>query len=155
MINLLVDVHLCPVVPTAPNTNAGITILRSASGVRITALLPPNSSNDFPNLSPTTCPTDFPILVEPVAETNGILLSEAINLPKSASPMIKEQIPPCRLLLSNTSAIIFWHAIAHKGAFSDGFQIHTSPQIQANAVFQAQTATGKLNAEIIPTIPSG
>jgi hypothetical protein len=35
--------------------------------------------------------------------------------------------------------------------FSDGFQTHTSPAIQAKAVFQAQTATGKLNAEIIPT----
>jgi hypothetical protein len=36
---------------------------------------------------------------------------------------------------------------------SDGFQTHTSPAIQAKAVFQAQTATGKLNAEIIPTTP--
>ena len=42
-----------------------------------------------------------------------------------------------------------------RGVFSDGFQIQTSPQIHANAVFQAQTATGKLNAEIIPTIPIG
>ena len=33
--------------------------------------------------------------------------------------------------------------------------MQTSPQIQAKAVFQAQTATGKLNAEIIPIIPSG
>jgi hypothetical protein len=31
----------------------------------------------------------------------------------------------------------------------------TSPQIQANAVFQAQTATGKLKAEMIPTTPIG
>ena len=43
----------------------------------------------------------------------------------------------------------------HKGAFSEAFQIQTSPLIQAKAVFQLQTATGKLNAEIIPTIPSG
>ena len=45
--------------------------------------------------------------------------------------------------------------MAHKGAFSEGFQMQTSPQTQANAVFHAQTATGKLNAEIIPTIPRG
>jgi hypothetical protein len=43
----------------------------------------------------------------------------------------------------------------HKGVFSDGFQTQTSPQIQAKAVFQDQTATGKLKAEIIPTIPNG
>jgi hypothetical protein len=43
----------------------------------------------------------------------------------------------------------------HKRYFSDGFQTQTSPAIQAKAVFQAQTATGKLNAEIIPTTPKG
>ena len=31
--------------------------------------------------------------------------------------------------------------------------MQTSPQIHAKAVFQAQTATGKLNADIIPTTP--
>ena len=41
------------------------------------------------------------------------------------------------------------------GVFSLGFQTHTSPQIQAREVFHAQTATGKLKAEIIPTIPKG
>ncbi len=65
--------HLCPVVPTAPNTMAGITILRSALGDKIIALLPPNSNNDFPNLAPTAFPTAFPILVEPVADTKGTL----------------------------------------------------------------------------------
>ena len=34
-------------------------------------------------------------------------------------------------------------------------EIQTFPQTQAKAAFQAQTATGKLKAEIIPTIPSG
>ena len=36
-----------------------------------------------------------------------------------------------------------------------GFQITKSPQIRARAMFQPATATGKLNAEITPTIPSG
>ena len=43
----------------------------------------------------------------------------------------------------------------HSGVFSLGFHMHTSPQIQAREVFHAQTATGKLKAEIIPTIPNG
>jgi hypothetical protein len=32
---------------------------------------------------------------------------------------------------------------------------HKHHQIHAKAVFQAQTATGKLNAEMIPTTPIG
>ena len=94
-------------VPTAPKTNAGITIFKSALGVSITALLPPSSKSDFPNLPPTTSPTDFPILVDPVAEINGILLSEDINFPISAPPITIVEIPPWSLLFSKTSAIIF------------------------------------------------
>ena len=37
-----------------------------------------------------------------------------------------------------------------RGVFSEGFQTQTFPQTQANAAFQAQTATGKLKAEIVP-----
>ena len=59
--------------PTAPKTIAGITILRSALGDKIMALLPPNSNSDFPYLAPTAFPTDLPILVDPVADTRGTL----------------------------------------------------------------------------------
>ena len=53
----------------------------SASGVTIIALFPPSSSNDFPNLFPTSAATIFPILVDPVAEINGTLVSLVINSP--------------------------------------------------------------------------
>src|SRR6185503_17085318 len=43
----------------------------------------------------------------------------------------------------------------HKGVFSEGFQTHTSPQTHDSILFQLHTATGKLNADMIPTIPSG
>jgi hypothetical protein len=43
----------------------------------------------------------------------------------------------------------------HKGVFSEGFQMQVSPHTQAIIAFQAQTATGKLKAEMIPTTPSG
>ena len=45
--------------------------------------------------------------------------------------------------------------MAQSGVFSLGFQTHTSPQTQAKHAFQLHTATGKLNADIIPTIPNG
>ena len=46
-------------------------------------------------------------------------------------------------------------ALPHKGVFSLGFQTVTLPQTQASAAFQLHTATGKLKADIIPTIPNG
>ena len=63
--------------------------------------------------------------------------------------------PAGRLFASATSFQMFWQAKEQSGAFSEGFHTHTSPEIQANAVFQHQTATGKLNALMMPTTPSG
>ena len=81
MINRLVEVHLCPAVPTAPNTAPITVILIFASGVTIIALFPPNSSNDLPRRSPTVFATILPILVEPVAETRGIRVFFVISSP--------------------------------------------------------------------------
>ena len=41
------------------------------------------------------------------------------------------------------------------GVSSEGFHTTVSPQTRASALFQAHTATGKLNAEITPTTPRG
>ncbi len=41
------------------------------------------------------------------------------------------------------------------GVSSEGFHTTGSPQTRATAVFQDQTAAGKLNAETTPTTPSG
>ena len=46
-------------------------------------------------------------------------------------------------------------ASAVSGVFSEGFQTTGSPQTNASAAFQDQTATGKLKAEITPQTPSG
>ena len=67
IINLLVDVHLWPAVPIAPNTEAVTAILRSALFDIIIALFPPSYNKTLPNLLPTVSATIFPILVEPVA----------------------------------------------------------------------------------------
>ena len=50
---------------------------------------------------------------------------------------------------------IFIEAMAVSGVLLDGFQMHTSPQIAARNEFHAHTATGKLNALMMPTRPSG
>ena len=50
---------------------------------------------------------------------------------------------------------IFIEAIADSGVFGDGFQSVMSPQMAAMKLFQAHTATGKLKAEITPTMPIG
>ena len=100
------DVHLCPAVPTAPNTAPGTTILRSADGVMIIALFPPSSKRDVPNLAPTAALTDLPIRVEPVAETKGTLVSFDINFPISAPPITKPETPSGTSFASNTSFVI-------------------------------------------------
>ena len=46
-------------------------------------------------------------------------------------------------------------ASAVNGVFGEGFQTEALPQMAARQAFHAQTATGKLNAEMIPTTPSG
>ena len=75
------EVQRCPAVPTAPNTAPGTTTFKSAVGVIIIALFPPNSNNYFPKRLATVAPTILPILEEPVAETNGILVSVVIISP--------------------------------------------------------------------------
>ena len=55
----------------------------------------------------------------------------------------------------SASLQIFMLAIAVSGVLLDGFQMQMSPQIAARNEFHAHTATGKLNALMIPTMPIG
>src|SRR3569833_1968864 len=155
MISLRELVQRCPAVPTAPKTAPINTVSRSAYWLTIMALFPPSSNKLLPNRAPTAAPTALPIRVEPVADTNGTRLSFDINSPITRSPIIRHETPSGTSFLSKTSCMMCWQAIAVNGVFSDGFQTHTSPQTQAKAALQLQTATGKLKAEMMPTIPSG
>ena len=56
---------------------------------------------------------------------------------------------------ASASLTILCTATPHNGVFGDGFQILMLPQTAAMQAFQANTATGKLNAVIVPTTPSG
>src|SRR5207247_10143960 len=96
------------------------------------------------------------MLVEPVADTNGIRGSSVNFWPTVLrSPMSKLKIAGSASVSRQTRSAIFVTAIAVSGVFSDGFQMVASPQTAARAAFQDQTATGKLNAVITATSPNG
>jgi hypothetical protein len=93
---------------------------------------------------------------EPVADTSGKTLLSAIAWPTSAPPTSSPKRPAGqRGNSAATRAASAWHARAQSGVFSDGFHTTGSPHTTAIAAFQAQTATGKLNALMTPTGPSG
>src|SRR6202035_3038337 len=56
---------------------------------------------------------------------------------------------------SSTRLQMCWTARAHSAVLGEGFHTVALPLIAAKNAFQHQTATGKLNAEITPTTPSG
>ncbi len=125
-------------------------------GATTIPLLPPSSSRVRPNRAATRGATVRPIRVEPVADSKATRGSST-----SASPVSR---PPCTTWLSPAGAPSNRPAArsnractraAVSGVFSDGFHTTGSPQTKARQAFQAHTATGKLNAEITPTTPSG
>jgi len=59
------------------------------------------------------------------------------------------------LFFYKTLAITFAVAIVVKEDCGEPFQVTTFPQIKAIAAFHPNTAFGKLNAVITPTIPNG
>ena len=56
---------------------------------------------------------------------------------------------------SAARSVSAWQASAVSGVSSEGFHTRVSPQTSAIAAFHDHTATGKLNAVITPTTPSG
>src|SRR5947199_7811661 len=96
------------------------------------------------------------MLTEPVAEINGIRASSASFWPTVLrSPINNVKIAGSAPVSRQTRSAILVTAIAVSGVFSEGFQIVASPHTAARAAFQDQTATGKLNAVITATTPSG
>ena len=95
--------------------------------------------------------------VEPVAETIGTSLEATSASPIAAPPITICASPagasaPNRF---NARSRTIDAASALSGVFSDGFQMTGSPQTSASAAFHAQTATGKLKAEMTAHGPSG
>src|SRR5665811_1146110 len=149
------EVQRCPAVPTAEKTMPRTARSRSALGATIAALLPPSSSRLRPSRAATRGATSLPMRVDPVAETSAIRGSSTNTWPVSRSPRMSCAMSsgaPARRAASRASAL---HAIPVSSVFSEGFHTTASPQTKASAVFQDHTATGKLNAEMTPTTPSG
>ena len=150
------EVHRCPAVPAAENAAARTTSAKSADGQTMAALLPPSSSRERLNCAAQAIFTARPMVVDPVALTS-LTAGWATNAsPTERSPVNNSARPsvssPCSRAVCNSRPL---SASAHKGAFSDGFQTRVLPHTSASAAFQAKTAIGKLNAEIMPTTPSG
>src|SRR5678815_2533753 len=146
-------VHRWPAVPTAPKRMARFARLRSAEGVTMIPLFPPSSRIVRPKRSATTVPTRFPIRDEPVADTSGILGSFAINSPiTEPGPIASEKTAGSTPNSRHTVSAIRMQAIAVRGTLSEGFHKVVSPHTAARALFHAQTAIGKLNAEMLSLI---
>ena len=75
-----------------------------------------------------------------------------MSLPR---PMARLQMAGSNPKSRSTFSAIFVQAMAVRGALEDGFHRMGSPQTRAMAVFQLQTATGKLKAVMTPTTPRG
>lgn len=150
-----VEVQRCPAVPTAPNRTARRARSRSASSSTITALFPPSSRIERAVRFASAVATRSPRAQDPVAWISG-----TSGLATSASPTSRPE-PTTRLNTPSpsvprvTSSTIFWTAIEMSGVRLDGFQTTVSPQTRESAHPQPGTATGKLNAEMMPTTPSG
>ncbi|MNP11357.1 hypothetical protein D3C76_1035400 [compost metagenome] len=142
--------------PTALNRIARTAMSRSALGPRIIALLPPSSRMLRAKRAAIFGATSRPMRVLPVALTSATRGSSTRASPASRPPIITWlRCGGASLKFFSTRSNSAWQASAVSGVFSDGFQITGLPQTSASVAFQAQTATGKLNALITPTTPSG
>ena len=119
------------------------------------ALLPEHSSRQRPNRSATTCAICLPTADDPVNDTRETRGSAASR----AAASRPESISSVKIGGKLSSAMIrlhsCWTAIAASGVFGEGFQTVALPHTAESSAFHAQTATGKLNAVITPTTPSG
>ena len=103
----------------------------------------------------TRSPTLRPTAVEPVNETRATRRSSMKRVASSVPESMKIWKTGGRPAAFSTRLQRCWTARAVSGVFGDGFHTETLPQMAARHAFQAHTATGKLNAEMIPTTPSG
>uniref|UniRef100_A0A2M4B1T4 Putative secreted protein n=1 Tax=Anopheles triannulatus TaxID=58253 RepID=A0A2M4B1T4_9DIPT len=137
-----------------PKNAASRAISAGASSLMMSALLPPSSSSTRPNRRCTSTPTSRPTAVLPVNESNRTRSSAARRRPTSVPPW-QSVTTGGSLFRRSTSATIRVVATLTSGVLGAPFHRTASPTVSAIAAFQPNTAHGKLNAEMIPTSPSG
>ncbi len=148
-------VQRCPAVPAAAKTIPRTARSRSALGATMAALLPPSSRRVLPKRAATRGPISAPMRSDPVALTSATRGSSSSGAALSRSVMTTWCTAAGNPASAMARSRIAEHASDVSGVSSDGFQMTVSPQTRATAVFQAQTAAGKLNAEMTATTPRG
>lgn len=129
-------VQRCPAVPTEANRTDRTANCKSASSMTMIALFPPSSSKLRPKRSWTCKATCLPTVVEPVKERRSISRDEAMAVPISAPPLIREQIEVGREFCFKTRSSSFVMATAVSVVVDAGFQSIAFPQIKPTALFQ-------------------
>ena len=106
---------------------------------------------------PPACATRAPHRRQPVAEISGRRASCEHPLAdvRAAADDQVEDAAAARGRPSPALTIVLHGDGGQRRRLGDGFQTIVSPQTAASAAFHAQTATGKLNAVMMPTGPSG
>ena len=89
-----------------------------------TALLPPSSRIDFPNLLRTSAATLLPTAVDPVNDTNGMRGSYTIALPMSGPSPVTTVRTLLKPFFASTSVTILPRATVTSEAVSAPFQIN-------------------------------
>lgn len=150
------DEHFYPVVPIAEKTTPLRANSMSASSITIIALLPPSSKIVQPNHLWTISDTCHPTTVEPVKETNEILLSSSICYPTSLpGPTSAKNAPFGIRFLVKTFVIIWAVMIVVSGVELDPFHTVQFPHTKDKQKFLESTECGKLNEVITAVIPRG
>mmetsp|Transcript_10278 Transcript_10278/g.24590 ORF Transcript_10278/g.24590 Transcript_10278/m.24590 type:complete len:218 (-) Transcript_10278:358-1011(-) len=120
------------------------------------ALLPPSSRIVRPKRECTISDTRRPISVEPVKDSSVRRLSLIRRSPTvRPGPVTMVRTPGGTPLRSSTLPISLVRAAVTRQVEEAPFQMLVLPQMSDSAMFQPHTATGKLNAVITPTLPSG
>ena len=152
------EVQRWPAVPTAENRIARTAMSRSADGATIMALLPPSSrigaaeargdlrSDDRAHPGRAGRRDDRHVLRGDQRLADRRAADDDLRQPLRRVGAEALRAPARRSSSSRAR---------ESGVFSDGFQITGSPQTSASAAFHAQTATGKLKAEMTAQGPSG
>mmetsp|Transcript_27058 Transcript_27058/g.36160 ORF Transcript_27058/g.36160 Transcript_27058/m.36160 type:complete len:218 (-) Transcript_27058:290-943(-) len=121
----------------------------------IAALLPPSSRMVLPKRRWTSALTLRPTAVLPVKETRGTRGSCTMAFPMVGPSPVTTVMTLWKPLAFSTSVMTLPRAMVTMETVSAPFQMTWSPQMSARAVFQPQTATGKLKAVMTPTLPTG
>jgi hypothetical protein len=146
-----VVVQRWPAVPTAPNTMAGNRQLQVGGFVDDDRVVAAQFQQRATHALRHALADQRPTLVDPVKLISGTRLSSTKVCASRGAGIVEQEEDVREAGLGQRLVADLHRAMADSGVFGEGFQMLMSPQIAATNAFQAHTATGKLNALMIPT----